>query len=142
MNLLLIRKYLGPKYTIGKLFVEDRTSEISPLSDVLEDVVRDFGKHGEGKIKKHTAIPYGTYELKMTYSPRFKQMMPTLLNVPYYSRILIHDGIDQNSTEGCLIVGFNKQVGKVLNGKPILRLIQDMLTKAELHKEKSYITIK
>lgn len=49
----------------------------------------------------------------MSYSPIQAEMMPLLVNVPYFSGILIHDGKDENSTEGYLIVGLNTIKGQL-----------------------------
>lgn len=82
--------------------------------------MRDINKNGtfdcgEFKIKGHTAIPYGEYEIKVTYSPKFKRELPILLNVPHFEGIRIHRGNDRSHTEGCILTGENKQKGKVIN---------------------------
>ena len=115
MELLLERKYLKKDYTIGKLFVNG-----DYFCDVLEDTVRDINKNGtfdcgEFKIKGHTAIPYGEYEINLTYSPKFRRELPLLLNVPAFEGIRIHKGNTKDHTEGCLLVGENKEKGKVIN---------------------------
>lgn len=115
MKLTLKRIALRPTYTIGKLYIDDVY-----FCDTIEDTVRDLNKNGkfdngEKKIHSKTAIPYGTYEIKWTYSPRFKKYTPQLMNVPSFEGIRIHAGNTSADTEGCLILGKNKQVGKVLN---------------------------
>jgi len=94
MKLELVRKSFTDKSTIGKLYINDVYECM-----VLEDVVRD------SKIPGETAIPYGEYEVKITYSPRFKRDLPLLLNVPNYEGVRIHTGNTSKDTEGCLIVG-------------------------------------
>lgn len=136
MDLLLKRKFFGPEYTIGKLAIDGVY-----FSDVLEDTVRDFGNNGEGKIKGKTAIPTGKYQIVMAPSARFKQMMPCLLNVPYFSGILIHDGKDENSTEGCLLVGKNTIKGELTDSKSIYRNIRALIMASERRNEKTFITI-
>lgn len=83
MKLELYRKFLGKDYTIGKLYING-----DYFCDVLEDTVRPEGVKLYGK----TAIPYGTYDIILTYSPRFKQKLPLLLNVPNFEGIRIHSG--------------------------------------------------
>lgn len=117
MKLTLKRIALRPTYTIGKLYIDDVY-----FCDTIEDTVRDLNKNGkfdngEKKIHSKTAIPYGTYEIKWTYSPRFKKYTPQLMNVPSFEGIRIHAGNTSADTEGCLILGKNKQVGKVLNSR-------------------------
>lgn len=117
MKLTLKRIALRPTYTIGKLYIDDVY-----FCDTIEDTVRDLNKNGkfdngEKKVHSKTAIPYGTYEIKWTYSPRFKKYTPQLMNVPSFEGIRIHAGNTSADTEGCLILGKNKQVGKVLNSR-------------------------
>ena len=62
---------------------------------------------------KDRRIPEGKYNVKWTYSPRFKGEYATLYNekVPEWRRILIHSGNYPKHTEGCLLLGrtFNSQ---------------------------------
>lgn len=130
MKLTLKRIALRPTYTIGKLYIDD-----AYFCDTLEDTVRDTNKsgkfdNGEQKIKGKTAIPYGTYEIKWTYSPRFKKYTPQLMNVPSFEGIRIHAGNTSADTEGCLILGENKQVGKVLNSRATINKFYPIIKKA------------
>lgn len=120
MKLSLKRRYRGPDYTIGSLFVNG-----AYFSDTLEDKVRDIPR--EGKIPGKTAIPTGEYKVILSHSPRFKRELPRLLNVPYFDGILIHRGNTPNHTEGCILVGENKIKGQVINSTQYeLRLIELM----------------
>ena len=104
MELKIIRKYKGPKYTIGSLFLNNKY-----FCDTLEDAVRDV------KIKHQTAIPKGIYKVTLTASPRFKRILPRLHNVPEFTGVLIHRGNTIDDTSGCILVGENKKKGMVLN---------------------------
>lgn len=115
MKLLLERKYCKKEYTIGNLYINGVF-----YCNILEDTVRDFNKNGifdcgEIKIKGSTAIPYGEYDIIVTYSPKFKRELPILLNVPAFDGIRIHRGNTNKDTEGCLLPGENKERGKVIN---------------------------
>lgn len=130
MKLTLKRIALRPTYTIGKLYIDDVY-----FCDTIEDTVRDFNKNGkfdngEKKIHSKTAIPYGTYEIKWTYSPRFKKYTPQLMNVPSFEGIRIHAGNTSADTEGCLILGKNKQVGKVLNSRDTINKFYPIIKEA------------
>ena len=108
MKLTLKRIALRSTYTIGRLYIDGNY-----FCDTLEDTVRDLNKNGkfdngEKKVYAKTAIPYGTYEIKWTYSPRFKKYTPQLMNVPSFEGIRIHVGNTSSDTEGCLILGENK----------------------------------
>ena len=141
MKLTLKRIALRSTYTIGRLYVD-----CNYFCDTLEDTVRDLNKNckfdnGEKKVYGKTAIPYGTYEIKWTYSPRFKKYTPQLMNVPSFEGIRIHAGNTSADTEGCLILGENKQVGKVLNSRATINKFYPIIKKA-CSKEKVTIEIK
>ena len=130
MKLTLKRIALRPTYTIGKLYIDDVY-----FCDTIEDTVRDLNKNGkfdngEKKVHSKTAIPYGTYEIKWTYSPRFKKYTPQLMNVPSFEGIRIHAGNTSSDTEGCLILGKNKQVGKVLNSRATINKFYPIIKNA------------
>lgn len=130
MKLTLKRIALRPTYTIGKLYIDDIY-----FCDTIEDTVRDLNKNGkfdngEKKVHSKTAIPYGIYEIKWTYSPRFKKYTPQLMNVPSFEGIRIHAGNTSSDTEGCLILGKNKQVGKVLNSRDTINKFYPIIKEA------------
>lgn len=130
MKLTLKRIALRQTYTIGKLYIDDNY-----FCDTLEDTVRDLNKNGkfdngEKKVKGKTAIPYGTYEIKWTYSPRFKKYTPQLMNVPSFEGIRIHSGNSNKDTEGCLLLGKNKNVGMVLNSRATINKFYPLIKKA------------
>lgn len=118
MKLVLKRIAFKPTYTIGRLYI-DGVYEC----DVIEDCDRgldDSMSESEiikKKIYGQTAIPSGTYDVVITYSPKYKRMMPLILGVKGYSGIRIHSGNTAKDTLGCLIVGKNKEVGKVLESR-------------------------
>ena len=130
MRIELIRIAFKNTYTIGKLYVDD-----TYFCDVLEDVDRGLDSSMseseilEKKVKGQTAIPTGHYVINITYSPKYKRMMPLLLDVKGFSGIRIHSGNSSKDTEGCLLVGKNKQVGKVLESrdtyKRLFKMMQD-----------------
>lgn len=140
-TLELIRKYKKENYTIGKLYINGKY-----FCDTLEDTDRgldqnmSLDKIKNLKVKAHTAIPTGVYEIKMTYSPKYKRIMPLINNVPGYEGIRIHAGNTHEHTEGCVLVGFNKAVGKVLNSKETFEQLYKYLEE-ECKNNKVYIKI-
>lgn len=112
MKLYLLRKYKGTDYTIGQLFVDGEY-----FCDTLEDVVR------ESKIKHETAIPSGTYKVELTFSAKFKKILPILINVPNFEGIRIHAGNSKSDTSGCILVGENKVKGKVINSLKTMEVL-------------------
>lgn len=119
MKLQLKRRFFNADYTIGTLSVNE-----VPFCDTLEDVTRDknhdgdLNDPGEGKVYGKTSVPFGTYDVALTMSPKFKRELPRLLNVPHFDGILIHRGNTPADTLGCILVGENKVVGKVLFSTP------------------------
>ena len=83
------------------------------------------------KVKGETAIPWGTYKVALTYSPRFRRLLPLLLQVSLFSAVRIHPGNLPKDTGGCILLGENKQVGKVLNSRKyvygLVELMQEKL---------------
>lgn len=128
MKIELVRIAFKDTYTIGKLYVDGKY-----FSDVLEDVDRGLDSSMseseilKKKVKGQTAIPTGHYVINITYSPKYKRMMPLLLDVKGFSGIRIHSGNTAKDTEGCLLVGKNKQVGKVLESRDTYQRLFKMM---------------
>lgn len=118
INLLLKRKALKDNYTIGDLYINGEF-----FCNTIEDKVRDLNKDGdlndpgETKVMHKTAIPYGKYRVIVNLSPKFKKRLPRLLNVPHFDGVLIHGGLNENSSSGCIIIGVNDVVGQVHQSK-------------------------
>ncbi len=108
MNITVKRIFKGPKYTIGKLSIDGHY-----FCDTLEDTVRPAGV----KIPGRTAIPAGKYQIEITESIRFNRLMPIIKDVPGFSGVRIHSGNTAEDTEGCILVGFNRVKGKVLDSR-------------------------
>ena len=49
-------------------------------------------------------IPVGIYEVRVTYSPRFKRMLPLVMQVPGRSGIRFHRGTKPEHSKGCILV--------------------------------------
>ena len=128
MRIELVRIAFKNTYTIGKLYVDGKY-----FCDVLEDKDRGLDSSMteseilEKKVKGQTAIPTGHYNIDITYSPKYKRMMPLLLDVKGFSGIRIHSGNTSKDTEGCLIVGKNKQVGMVLESRDTYKRLFEMM---------------
>jgi len=139
MELLLKRIAKRETYTIGHLYRKLTGDKLEYLCDTLEDRWRDLNK--EPKVYGQTAIPEGRYEIKMIWWPKHNKEVPILLNVPYFEGILIHGGTTDKDTEGCVLVGENRVIGKLVNSlyhaSEITRLINDEIENGR----KVYITI-
>lgn len=128
MILTLRRIARKDTYTIGKLYIDGVY-----MCDTIEDKDRgldDSMDEKEIKAKKvygETAIPYGTYKVSITYSPKFKKMMPLIEDVKGFSGIRIHSGNTAKDSLGCIIVGKNKKVGMVLDSRVIYNKLFDVI---------------
>ena len=98
MYIKVIRKVYTDTTTTGEMYLNGEF-----FCYTLEDVVRPRGI----KIKGHTAIQAGTYEVVVTMSNRFKRMMPLIKEVPMFKGIRIHGGNTHKNTEGCILVAKN-----------------------------------
>ena len=49
-------------------------------------------------------IPVGTYPIAVTWSPKFKRMLPLVLNVKGRSGIRFHRGSKPEHSRGCILV--------------------------------------
>lgn len=134
MELKLNRIFLGSSATIGELWVND-----THLCDTLEDRVRPEGE----KIYGKTAIPEGTYEMVLSYSPRFKKILPEILNVPNFSGIRIHSLNKAEESEGCIGVGEwnGKDTNWISNSRKAFNKLFAILQEASDRGEKITITI-
>lgn len=129
IKLLIKRIAKQPNYTIGKLYIDDKY-----YCDTLEDTDRGLKQTDSlVSIKTHkiygkTAIPTGEYYVNLTYSPKFKRILPVIQNVKGYEGIRIHSGNTADDTEGCILVGYNTVKGMVVKSKATLeRLIKILL---------------
>lgn len=129
-------------YTIGRMSLNG-----SYFCDTLEDTDRGLkSTMSEEEIlskkrKGITAIPTGEYDVILTFSPKFKRVLPLLLNVPGYQYIRVHHGNLPSSTDGCLLVGENKVKGQIVNSRATLEKLMSVLLECEKKKEKVTITI-
>ena len=49
-------------------------------------------------------IPVGIYAIRVTWSPRFKRMLPLVMQVPKRSGIRFHRGTKPEHSKGCILV--------------------------------------
>jgi len=128
----LTRKWFKYECALGEFKLYKDNAEIDPLLGYVpfmwfcytcEPPVRGKGDPAtvaEWKIKGDSAIPYGTYKVKKTYSEKYSQRagkpvyMWELQNVPGFSGIRIHAGNTAKDTEGCLL--FGKHINGDYNG--------------------------
>ena len=149
MELLLKRIARKESYTIGHLYIDGEY-----FCETLEDRDRGlrqdlpFAVNRAKKRKGVTAIPVGRYLITLgVRSPKFAKRpaydfcggcLPRLLNVPCFDGVLIHVGNTANDTEGCLLVGKNREVGMVLDSMATFKALYERFNQST---DRIYITI-
>lgn len=149
MELTLKRIARREKYTIGRLYIDGKY-----FCDTIEDKDRGLSQELPVTVNKNlkrrgvTAIPVGRYRVTLdVVSPKFSKKtayqfcggkLPRLINVPAFDGVLIHIGNTANDTEGCILVGKNTEVGKVLQSTVTFRALYEELKQA---KDTIYITV-
>ena len=141
MEIILKRIAKRKDYTIGRLYI--RTEEVEEyrtytndeyFCDTLEPTWRDYA-NGAYKIKGKSAIPEGRYAVVITWSPRFKTWLPLLVGDQEFSKkwqgIRIHAGNTAKDTQGCILVGKNREVGKVLDSRKCLYELKQKIVEAK-----------
>lgn len=136
MKMHLIRTSKQESLTTGVLYVEGHL-----LCHTLEPTRRNLPK--EQKVKGKTAIPEGTYEIRLLTSPKFRRKMPYLMNVPHFTGIMIHCGNSVEDTHGCILVGERSEYGpgSLTNSRPTFTKLYKMLEMAIGAGDKISITI-
>ena len=143
MQIVLKRISKKPDYTIGKVYINNEY-----FCDSIEDKDRGLTDNMSElqvqaiKVMHKTAIPTGTYKVTYTYSNKYKKMMPLVNDVKGFTGIRIHSGNTADDSSGCIILGQNKVVGKVINSKITIDKFITILKKALDKKEKVELMIK
>ena len=140
MNLKLIREEF-PTYTKGILFIDN-----NKFCETLEDTNRDLNRNskfdnGEIKVYGETCIPYGTYKVRVSYSPKFKRELPEILNVNNFSGVRIHKGNKISDTLGCILCGERVVNGYLYNSTPYEIKLTKLLKEAQMRNEDITLTI-
>jgi len=141
MKLRLVRTKFYESSTIGRLYAEEHF-----ICWTLED--KDRGLWQEQpleciktvKVHSETAIPYGTYEIIKTMSPKFKKVTPLLLDVPGFEGIRIHSANKASQLEGCIAPGLVAAGDAVIDSRKAIINVNKIIDYA-LSKEKVYIEI-
>lgn len=114
-------------YCISHLY-DGKTDEY--ICDALEDTIRDLNHNGkidpdEQKVYGETAIPCGKYyvtfartSLKIGKKARHG-CIPILHDVHSFTNIRIHPGETEKNSEGCILLGYNKLPGRLVDSEDV-----------------------
>ena len=109
MKIKVVREIKNDVCTIGSLFINDVF-----FCYTLEDKDRGIKQSDSllfiqaKKIFGLTAIPSGFYKLTVNQSPKFKRMLPRILDIKGFDGVLLHRGNSANDSLGCILVGYKK----------------------------------
>lgn len=141
MKLTLERSIFTNESTIGQLFIDGKF-ECYTLEDKDRGLCDSMSTLTINEIKQYgvTCIPYGKYQVKITYSNHFKRELPLLLNVKGYEGIRIHPGNTANDTLGCILPGNKIALNQIIKGtsKPAF---DSLFAKIKACKEDIFIEI-
>lgn len=120
MKLKLKRQDYSDARTIGRLSIDGED-----FCWTLEDRVRTGPK-----VPGQTAIPAGTYTVRLTMSPRFGRILPLLIDVPGFEGVRIHPGNTAADTEGCLLVGTGRTEDTITGSRDAFNALMARLENA------------
>lgn len=105
LNILQKRYKFGEDFALSHLYLNGVPFLGCPY--ILEDAVREVPgvPVEQWKVPKETAIPVGRYIVKKTMSVRWGKMMWEITGVPGFTGIRPHAGNTSHDTEGCPIMG-------------------------------------
>lgn len=145
-RIVIERRWPKAGYTIGRLYVDNVL-----WFNTLEDTDRGLDQSmtvvaiKARKVYGQTAIPKGTYKVKLSYSAKFagkawcakyNGLVPEITGVKGFSGVRIHPGNSAADTYGCVLVGQNTLVGYLTSSAICYyRLMDDVFMPAHLADE-------
>ena len=152
-KIVLNRKWKKEEYTIGELYIDGNF-----ICNTCEDRDRgldesmDIQMIKNRKIPTRTAIPTGTYEVRIDIVSKkysnyedYKEFcggkVPRLMDIKGFDGILIHHGEHAGWSDGCILVGDNTKVGRLTNSFERFKEIYKILLQSHEKGEKITIEI-
>ena len=165
MEIIIRRTALKDGYTIGNLYILPKQAanedSITPTQTInkekavpewfcntMEPTARKLtSQMPQTVIRRHkiigkTAIPTGRYRILITRSRRFGRWLPLLMNVKGFEGIRIHPGNKPEDTRGCILLGFNRRKGYVLDSTRCVLTLVKMMTEAMEKGEKVFVEVR
>lgn len=125
MELSILRTEFYDHCTIGELSVDGRF-----MGHTFESANKSKDSIGAFNLQ---SIPTGRYEINVTYSNRFKEKLPLLSNVPYFSNVRLYSEANAIDIKGCILIGYQKHSNMVLKNKEAMKELLEILA-LELNK--------
>ena len=133
MKIEVVRTYFNQNYTKGVMLVDNEF-----FGYTLEPQ-----KKGSNETScLNRCIDTGKYVAVYEYSPKFKQHLIELKNVPDHTEIKIHTGNFRSDTRGCILVGLRSGVGCVLDSKIAVEMLNTMAKNAKNSNVKIEVEVK
>lgn len=110
LRIRVTRDAFSPSWTLGmvELDLPDDGLGFLPFGFSCEDVDRHLELDPARKVRGATAIPVGVYGVRLYDSPKHGPDTPELVGVPGFQHVQIHPGSDASDTEGCLLLGLDR----------------------------------
>lgn len=131
MEVKLFRKN---KVTEGQLSIEGLI-----VCDTLEDRWRDL-QHG-CKVPGDTCVPAGRYRITWDFSHAYARKMLRVNDVPRFDNVFLREGEDRGDTQGSILVGRKKRIGRLEDSRETLRRIESVLLTAFNNKREVWLTV-
>jgi len=131
MKGVLERIWLSSESTMG-IFTISENEKVLYGCYSLEDILRGDGDPAtvsQWKQKGKSAIPFGTYKVRKTWSKKFGRDAWELLNVAGFAGIRIHAGNTAADTEGCILLGedIDLKNNRIVNSKVTVEKFERIL---------------
>lgn len=121
--------------TFGTLYINgiEICDTLEDTDRHLEDHLPDIDALRKQKIYAKTAIPRGIYNIENYWWPKYKNYYPWITNVPGFTGILIHGGMTEEHTSGCILVG-TRQGNMLIKSSEAMRKIREYFKKEKYGK--------
>lgn len=132
MKIEVIRTYYNQNYTRGVMLVDNEF-----FGYTLEPQIK--GSNERSYLNR--CISEGKYVAEYEYSPKFKQHLIELKNVPNHTEIKVHSGNFRRDTRGCILVGKRSDVGRVLDSRIAVDMLNTLAKNAKNNNVKIEVVV-
>ena len=148
MEIRIDRAWKKRDYTISRVFIDgkrfgDSRNYCNALEDFDRGLTSDMSVDDILSVKVYgkTAIPTGKYSVVLSWSSKFKKILPEVRAVKGFTGIRIHSGNTADDSLGCILIGQNTKVGMVTESRYWCNLLQKRISDAISKGEKVYLIV-